>query len=62
MTATAVIRSSARLVAELEDGSHVVLLDDRGWTSGRGGVAGHGPEEVEISDRLRGSLTSPRPS
>jgi hypothetical protein len=43
---------SARLVAELEDGSHVVLLDDRGWTSGRDGVAGHSPEEVEMTARM----------
>jgi hypothetical protein len=43
---------SARLVAELEDGSHVVLLDDRGWTSGRGGVASHSPEEVEMTARI----------
>jgi hypothetical protein len=43
---------SARLVAELADGSRVVLLDDRGWTSGHGGVAGHTPEEVEVTARM----------
>ncbi len=43
---------SARLVAELTDGRHVVLLDDRGWTSGHGGVAGHTPEEVEMTARM----------
>ena len=43
---------SARLVAELADGTHVVLLDDRGWTSGHGGAAGHTPEEVEMTARM----------
>jgi hypothetical protein len=43
---------SARLVAELADGSHVVLLDDRGWTSGHGGVASYSPEEVEVTARM----------
>jgi hypothetical protein len=38
---------SARLVAELVDERHVVLLDDRGWTSGHGGA--HTPEEVEMT-------------
>jgi hypothetical protein len=40
---------SARLVAELADESQIVLLDDRGWTSGHGGAAGHSPEEVEMT-------------
>lgn len=43
---------SARLVAELADGSQVVLLDDRGWTNGHGGVAGHSPHEVEMTARM----------
>lgn len=43
---------SARLVAELADRSHVVLLDDRGWTSGHGGATGHSPQEVEMTARM----------
>jgi len=42
---------SARLVAELADGRHVALLDDRGWTSS-GGVASQTSEEVERTARI----------
>jgi hypothetical protein len=42
---------SARLVAELADGRHIVLLDDRGWTSS-GGVASQTSEEVESTARV----------
>lgn len=38
---------SARLVAELADGRHIVLLDDRGWTSS-GGVASQTSEESSV--------------
>jgi hypothetical protein len=31
------LRFSARLLAELDDGRRVVLLDDRGWTESPGG-------------------------
>lgn len=41
----------ARLVAELTDDRHIVLLDDRGWTSS-GGVASQTPEEVEHTARI----------
>ena len=42
---------SARLDAELTDGRHIVLLDDRGWTSS-GGVASQTSEEVERTARI----------
>lgn len=51
---------SARLVAELADGTHVVLLDDRGWTSGHGGAARHTPEEVEMTARMVVGPDEPR--
>jgi hypothetical protein len=51
---------SARLVAELADRTHVVLLDDRGWTSGHGGAAGHTPEEVEMTARMVVGPDEPR--
>jgi|SRR5947209_14555526 len=42
---------SARLVAELAEGRHIVLLDDRGWTSS-GGVASLSAEDVERTARV----------
>ena len=50
---------SARLVAEVADRRHIVLLDDRGWSSSNG-VAGQTAEEVEQTARMVVGPDEPR--